>query len=123
MDGKHLAFKSESIPCITSFFGFDNIPECEKAFRETYRTLDQNGRLAFTTLWLKKDSKSLDLAEKHGYGKIGTEERMRVVLEETGFKCDFTKIFFSGYWPHNPMDLIPVENDWFAHALIMAHKK
>ncbi|MGD8565845.1 MAG: class I SAM-dependent methyltransferase [Candidatus Bathyarchaeota archaeon] len=56
MDGKNLAFNSEEVPCITSFFGFDNISECENAFQEAYRVLDQNGRLAFATLWLEKDS-------------------------------------------------------------------
>lgn len=123
MDGKHLAVASEEIPSITSFFGFDNIPDCRKAFREAHRILNPNGRLAFATLWMKKSSKSLALAESHGHGVTGTESRLKNVLEETGFTFDSAETFYSGCWPHNPMDRIPIEGDWFAHVLILAHKK
>jgi len=122
MDGKHLAIKPRRLPCVTSYFGLDNIPDGKKAFREVSRVLMPKGRLALATLWLKEGSKSLALAERHGYGAIQTENRLVQVLKETGFKLDSVKIFYSGKWPHNPMDLVPVEGDWFAHALVLAHK-
>lgn len=122
MDGKHLAFTSEEIPCITSFFGFDNIPKVRDAFREAHRVLNPNGRLAFATLWLEEGSDSLSLAEDYGTGAIGTEDRLKEVLEETSFKFDSAKMFYSGNWPRNPMDHIPIEGDWFAHVLVLAHK-
>lgn len=122
MDGKHLAIRPRKLPCVTSYFGLDNIPSSEKAFREMSRVLMPKGCLALATLWLKENSKSLALAEKHGVGTIGTEERLVQVLEETGFKPDSVKIFYSGLWTHNPMDLLPLEGDWFAHALVLAHK-
>ena len=122
MDGKHLAIQPQKIPCATSFFGLDNIPNTEKAFEELHRTITPNGRLTLATLWLKEKSRSITLAEKYGYGAIATEERLIQTLEQTGFKVISVQTFYSGKWPHNPMDLIPVEDDWFAHSLILALK-
>ncbi len=122
MDGKHLAIKPQKLPCATSYFGLDNIPNTEKAFQELSKALMPNGHLAFATLWFKENSKSLALAERHGYGAIATEERLVHTFEETGLKLDSVKVFYSGKWPHNPMDLLPLEGDWFAHALVLAHK-
>lgn len=122
MDGKHLAIGPRKLPCVTSYFGLENIPDSKKAFQEVARVLLPKGRLALATLWLRENSKSLALAEKHGVGTIGTENRLVQVLEETGFKLDSVKVFYSGKWPHNPMDLLPLEDDWFAHVLVLAHK-
>ena len=123
MDAKHLAVARERIPCLTSFFGFDNIRETKKAFSEAHRVLEPKGQLAFASLWFKEDSKSLVEAEKLGFGIIATEEKLSQVLEETGFRIDSVKTYYSGEWPHNPMDLLPFEGDWFAHVLVLAHKK
>ena len=122
MDGKHLAIRSRALPCVTSYWGLDSIPETKKAFQEVSRVLMSKGRLVLATLWFKENSKSLALAERHGYGDIVTENRLTKTLEETGFKLDSVQVFYSGKWPHNPMDLLPVEDDWFAHALVFAHK-
>ena len=123
MDGKHLAIKTQKLACITSFFGFDNIPDSAEAIREANRVLIPNGRLAFATMWLKKDSKSMSLAESLGYGAIATEDRLKEALEKTGFKFYSAETFYSGKWPHNPMDRIPVEGDWFAHVMVLARRK
>jgi len=122
MDGKHLAIKPQTLSCVTSYFGLDNIPDTRGALKEVAEALKPNGRLTFTTLWLKEKSKSLALSEKHGYGATQTEGRLAQTLESTGFKLESAKIFYSGKWPYNPMDLIPVEGDWFAHALVIARK-
>ena len=34
MDGKHLALKPQKIPCVTSYFGLDNISGTKEALRE-----------------------------------------------------------------------------------------
>lgn len=123
MDGKHLAVKPRKFPCVTSYFGLDNIPETKKAFQELARILMPNGRLVFATLWFKEGSKSLALAKKLGYGAITTENRLTRTLEETGFKVGFIEEFYSGNWPYNPMDRFPLEGDWYAHSLVLAYKK
>ncbi|MDH5449770.1 MAG: class I SAM-dependent methyltransferase [Candidatus Bathyarchaeota archaeon] len=123
MDGKHLAFKPQKICSVTSFFGLDNIPEPKKAFQEVYRVLRPEGRLVLATLWLKEGSKSLAMAQKLDYGGIPTKNRLTRMLETTGFELDSTEIFYSGEWPHNPMDQLPLEGDWFAHSFVLAHKK
>lgn len=122
MDGKHLAIKPQTLSCVTSYFGLDNIPDTVKALKEIARIMKRDGRLIMTTLWLKEGSKSLALSEKHGYGAISTRDRLVETLESTGFKLDSEEVFYSGKWPHNPMDLIPVEGDWFAHVLVIARK-
>jgi ubiquinone/menaquinone biosynthesis C-methylase UbiE/uncharacterized protein YbaR (Trm112 family) len=108
MDGKHLAIKPQKLPCATSYFGLDNIPETKKAFEEVYRVLMPKGRLVIATLWLKEGSRSLALAEKFGFSEITTEDRLFRVLEETEFKIDSATKFYSGKWPYNPMDRIPI---------------
>lgn len=123
MDGKHLALKSQKLGCVTSFYGLDNIPETKKAFQELSRVLARKGRLVMATLWLEEGSRSLAVAEKLGYGALTTQSRLIHTLEETGFTIDSTEKFCSGKWPFNPMDRIPLEGDWFAHALVLAHKK
>ena len=123
MDAKHLAIKPQKIRCVISFFGLDNIPDPKKAFQEMYRVLRPDGRLVLATLWLKEGSKSLAIAQKLGYGGIPTKTKLTHMLETTGFELDSTEIFYSGEWPYNPMDQLPLEGDWFAHSFVLAHKK
>jgi len=122
MDGKHLAIKPETLSCVTSYFGLDNIPDTRKAIKEIAKVMKPNDRLIMATLWLKERSRSLVLSEKHGYGATQTGDRLAQTLESTGFRLESAEVFYSGKWPHNPMDLIPVEGDWFAHALVIARK-
>jgi len=122
MDGKHLAVKKQRLPCATSYFGLDNIPDTAEALQELTRVLIPKGRLVMATLWLEENSKSLSLAEKHGYATIATRNRLFKTFETTGFKLDSVQIYYSGNWPYNPMDRIPMEGDWFAHALVLAHR-
>jgi 2-polyprenyl-3-methyl-5-hydroxy-6-metoxy-1,4-benzoquinol methylase len=122
MDGKHLAIKTQTLSCVTSYFGIDNIPDTRKAFEEIANAMKPNGRLVMMTLWLKEGSKSLALSEKHGFSATQTKNRLVQTLESTGFKLESAEVFYSGKWPHNPMDLIPVQGDWFAHALVIVRK-
>ncbi len=123
MDGKHFAVKPQKLPCVTSYFGFDNIPETRKAFQEVFRILMPKGHLVFATIFVEEGSKSLALAQKLGYGVIMTENRLTLMLEEVGFKIDSVEDFYSDKWPYNPMDRLPLEDDWYAHSLVLAHKQ
>lgn len=123
MDGKHLGIRSRRLPCVISHFGFNNIPRAGSAFREVARVLGAHGKLLFSAIWLEEGSKSLALAEKLGYGGTMTETGINKTLEEAGFKTDSTKVFYSGQWKHNPMDLLPIEGDRFAHVLVRASKR
>jgi len=122
MNGKHLALENRKIPCVTSFFGFDNIPEARKAFDEVSRVLTPKGQLVFSSLWLAEGSRSLAEAEKLGYGTTMTENKLTRTLKETGFMIDSVETYYSGRWPYNPMDLLPFKDDWFAHILVSARK-
>jgi uncharacterized protein YbaR (Trm112 family) len=122
MDGKHLALKPRKIPCVSSWFGLDNIPEPKKALEEASRVLMSTGRLVLATLWLEETSRSLALAEELGFGGIATKDRLNRTLKETGFKIDSARMFYSGKWPRNPMDRLPLEGDWFAHSMVIAQK-
>ncbi len=123
MDGKHLAVKSKRLSCITSYFGFNNIPQTKKALKEASRVLMAKGKLVFAALSLNEGSRSFRRAEKLGYLDIATESRLATALEETGFQVDSIEEFYSGEWSRNPMDRLPLEGDWFAHLLVRSHKK
>jgi ubiquinone/menaquinone biosynthesis C-methylase UbiE/uncharacterized protein YbaR (Trm112 family) len=123
MDGKHLAIKQDEVPCVTSFSGFDNIPEAKVAFREAHRILVPNGRLVFATMGLEKGSKSMVEAEKLGVGSIATDNRLTQALEEAGSEIDKLEKRYAGERLRNPMDLLPFEGDWFSNLLVQAHKK
>lgn len=122
MDGKHLAFKPGELTCVTSHFGFDNIPRPEHSFNEAARVLASRGSLFFSALWLRAGSKSLALAERLGYGSIMTKSRLRRTLEGADFEIESLDEFCSGTWPRNPMDRLPLEGDWFAHVLVKARR-
>ena len=123
MDGKHLGLRSRRLPCVVSHFGFNNIPSAGSSFREVARALRAHGRLLFSAIWLEEGSKSLALAKKLGYGDTVTEKGIQEALNDAGFRTDSTEVFYSGEWKHNPMDLLPIEGDWFAHALVSASKR
>ena len=123
MDGKHLGIRSRRLPCAVSHFGFNNIPHAGSAFREAARVLRAHGKLLFSAIWLEEGSKSLALAEKLGYGGTMTEKGIHKAFEDAGLRVDSTEVFYSGEWRHNPMDLLPVEGDWFAHTLVSATKR
>jgi ubiquinone/menaquinone biosynthesis C-methylase UbiE/uncharacterized protein YbaR (Trm112 family) len=120
MDAKRLAVKSNKVKCAVSHFGFNNIPQTGKAFSEVCRVLKNKGMLMFSALFLQEDSRSLKLAGRLGYGEIVSEKRLAKALEQAGLQIDDVEEFYSGKWPHNPMDRLPLEGDWFAHSLVRA---
>ena len=120
MDGKRLAVKSKGVDCLVSHFGFNNIPRTRLALSEAARVLKDEGRLIFSALSLKENTRSSNLARNLGYGEVATEARLVSALKHAAFRIDHIEEFYSGEWPHNPMDRLPVEGDWFAHVLVQA---
>jgi ubiquinone/menaquinone biosynthesis C-methylase UbiE/uncharacterized protein YbaR (Trm112 family) len=122
-DAKHLALKDNTFSTISSYFGFDNVPETVSAFRESSRVLRAGGRMTFTSLWLREDSESMRLAEQHGVCQIASEGRLRTALGDADLVLEGVETMFSGIWPHNPMDLLPVEGDEYKHVLVHVRKR
>ena len=121
-DAKHLAFKSNSLSTVTSNFGFDNVPEATLAFIEAARVLQPNGKVVFSSLWFKEGSESMKLAEAHGFGQIASEARLKKTLNKAGLVLDWIEEVYSGVWPYNPMDLLPLEGEEYSHVIAQAHK-
>jgi len=121
-DAKHLAFRKSSLSTISSYFGLDNVPEASLAFVECARILRSGGRLVFVSLWYKEDSESMKLAEKHHVSEIASEIRLNKVLKKAGLLLDSVEEMYSGVWPHNPMDLLPVEGEEYSHVIVQARK-
>ncbi|MEM3579800.1 MAG: class I SAM-dependent methyltransferase [Candidatus Bathyarchaeia archaeon] len=121
-DAKHLAFKNESFQTISSFFGFDNIPETVLALKECFRVLKPGGKTVFTSIWLNEGSKSIEVAEKYGVAQIANEKRLKKVLEKTGFTLECIEEVYSGVWPYHPMDLLPIEGDEYSDVIVQARK-
>jgi ubiquinone/menaquinone biosynthesis C-methylase UbiE/uncharacterized protein YbaR (Trm112 family) len=121
-DAKHLSFKSGAFSTTASHFGFDNVPETALAFKEGARVLQPDGKIIFSSLWLKENSESMRLAEKYDVGQIANEARLKKTLRKAGFILDWVEKVCSGVWSHNPMDLLPVEGEEYTHIIAQARK-
>ena len=121
-DAKHLAFKNESFWTISSFFGFDNIPETFLALKESFRVLKPNGKAIFSSVWLREGSRSMKVAEEYGVGQIASEKRLKQTLKKAGLVLDWVEEVYSGVWPYNPMDLLPIEGEEYSHVIVQARK-
>jgi ubiquinone/menaquinone biosynthesis C-methylase UbiE/uncharacterized protein YbaR (Trm112 family) len=121
-DAKHLAFKDNTLSTISSNFGFDNVPETISAFKESFRVLKPNGKVIFSSMWLREGSESIKIAEKYKVGQIASENRLKKALKKTGFILDWVDEVYSGVWSHNPMDLLPVQGEEFSHVIVQIRK-
>jgi ubiquinone/menaquinone biosynthesis C-methylase UbiE len=121
-DAKHLCFKDDGFLTISSHFGFDNVPKTVLAFKECARILRIDGRMFFSSLWLKKNSESMRLAEKHHVCEVASLTKLENALKKAGLVLNSVEEVYSGVWPHNPMDLLPVEGDEYKHVIVQAKK-
>lgn len=121
-DAKHLCFQNNAFFTVSSFFGFDNVPQTDLVFKQVSRVLRDGGHLFFASLWYKEGSDSMRLAEKHGVSLVASEARLKATLAKSGLVLDSVEEAYAGVWPHNPMDLLPVEGDEYEHVIVKAHK-
>jgi ubiquinone/menaquinone biosynthesis C-methylase UbiE/uncharacterized protein YbaR (Trm112 family) len=121
-DAKHLCFKGDVFSTISSNFGFDNVPDTLLAFTEGARILQPEGKIIFSSIWFKENSKSMRLAEEHHLGQMASETRLEKTLRKAGLVLEWIEEIYSGLWPHNPMDLLPVEGDEYTHVIAQARK-
>jgi ubiquinone/menaquinone biosynthesis C-methylase UbiE len=121
-DAKHLAFKNESFSTISSFFGFDNIPETVLALKESFRVLKPNGKAIFSSIWYREGSRSMKVTEKYGVGQIASEKRLKQTLKKAGLVLDWIEEVYSGVCSYNPMDLLPIEGEEYSHVIVQARK-
>ena len=121
-DARHLCFRNDSLFTVSSLFGFDSVLETTSAFREVCRVLKSGGNAFFVSLWYKEGSESMRLAEKYGYCQIASKKRLGNPLANSGLVLDSVEEVYSGVWPHNPMDLLPVEGDEYKHVIVHARK-
>ena len=83
-DAKHLCFQNTVFFTVSSFFGFDNVPETALAFKQVSRVLQDDGRVFFTSLWYEAGSESMRLAEKRGIAQVASEARLKKALDRSG---------------------------------------
>jgi ubiquinone/menaquinone biosynthesis C-methylase UbiE/uncharacterized protein YbaR (Trm112 family) len=122
-DAKHLCFQNTVFFTVSSFFGFDNVPETALAFKQVSRVLQAGGHVFFTSLWYEEGSESMQLAEKRGVAQVASEARLEKALARSGLVLDSVDEAYSGVWPHNPMDLLPVDGDEYKHVIVHARKQ
>jgi len=121
-DAKHLCFKTASLSTVSSFFGFDNVPETLLALKECARILRPEGLTFFTSMWYREGSESMRLADQHNVSQIASEARLKNALAKSGLALNHVEQTYSGFWPHNPMDLLPVEGDEYTYVIVSAKK-
>lgn len=117
-DAKHLSFKDSSLSTISSFFGFDNVPDTTLALKESARVLRVGGHMFLYSLWLREGSESMLLAEKYKVCQIASEGRLKETLGNVGLILEEVQEVYSAVWPYNPMDLLPVEGDEYSHVIV-----
>ena len=122
MDSCHLALQDEVIDTVISLEGFANIPDGPGAMAQAARVLRPGGLVIFSTLLLKEDSPSFQLAADHGHNGLISESRVQEALTSAGLEITERQDFVSGQWAGCPYDLLPLEGDWFAHAVFTASK-
>jgi len=121
-DAKHSCFKNASVSTVSSFFGFDNVHETLLALKECARILRPGGQTFFASLWYREGSESMRLADKHNVGQIASEARLKDALVKSGLILGHVEEAYSGLWPRNPMDMLPVEGDEYTHVIVSAKK-
>lgn len=121
-DAKHLCFKNNIFSTVSSFFGFDNVPETVLALKECARVLRVGGRTFFVSIWYREGSKSMRAADEHHCGQIASEGRLKDALAKAGLILDEAEEAYSGLWPYHPMDMLPVEGDEYLHVIVSARK-
>jgi ubiquinone/menaquinone biosynthesis C-methylase UbiE/uncharacterized protein YbaR (Trm112 family) len=121
-DAKHLCFKNAAFSTVSSFFGFDNVPETVLALKECARVLLPGGKAFFASIRYRERSKSMRVAEEHNFSQIASEERLKSALAKSGLALDHVEETYSGIWPYNPMDLLPLEGDEYTHVIVSARK-
>lgn len=121
-DAKHLALQDDTVDAVVSFHGFANVPDGPAALKEASRVLRAGGLLVFSTLLLREDQPSFQMAAERGYADLLSEQRLIRALEGAGLRLGSEQVFVSGPWKECPYDLLPLAGDWFAHAVFTAHK-
>jgi len=121
-DAKHLCFKNGVFSTVSSFFGFDNVPETVLSLKECARVLRVGGRTFFVSVWYREGSESMRVAVEHHCAQIASERRLKDALAKSGLTLDHVEEIYSGLWPHNPMDLLPLEGDEYTHVIVSAKK-
>jgi ubiquinone/menaquinone biosynthesis C-methylase UbiE len=122
MDAKHLAFKPATMGLVTSWFGFNNMPEATAALTEVQRVLQPGGELAATVLNVDTLSNTHLIAEEAGFADLLTQEKVVASLEAAGLHFDRTETFIEGVWPGNPYDALPLKGDRFVYRLVIAQR-
>jgi len=122
MDAKRLALRGETIGLVTTWFGFNNMPEAAAALQEAFRVLMPGGKLIAATLDVRRASTTYKVANEAGFADFLTDEHIDYHLQAAGLTLERVETFATGIWPGNPYDAIPLRGDWFAHRLVLASR-
>ena len=122
MDAKRLALRSNAIGTVTSWFGFNNVPDAPPAMRETQRVLASGGRLATAILNVDPTSTTYRIAEEAGFSDFLTDENARINLAAATLLIERLETYAAGSWPGNPYDALPLKGESFSHRLLVAQK-
>jgi ubiquinone/menaquinone biosynthesis C-methylase UbiE/uncharacterized protein YbaR (Trm112 family) len=131
-DATNLPINNDQIDLVVSFFGIANMRNLiEQGIRETFRILKQKGVFLNCSLLVKSDSESFKLTKKY-YKELGAEKASNFLLESkirdffirSGYTIKNIYLFLIGesVAKKNELDMIPVEGDWFAIAILNCKK-
>ena len=123
MDAKDIAFRAGSMGVVTSWFGFNNVPEAWPALQQAEAVLAPGGFLATSVLNVLPDSPSHLLASDAGFADFLTEDAVRASFAETSLTLKTLETITESLWPGNPYDALPLMGERFYHRLVIAQKQ
>lgn len=123
MDVRNLAFRPASVGTVTSWFGFNNVPDPQIALQEVERVLVAGGRLATSILNVGATSPTHALAREAGFADFLTDEAVEARFSQTSLTLTGLEAITEGRWPRNPYAALPLAGEQFYHRLIFAKKE
>ncbi len=121
-DARNMPFKDNIFQAVTAWGGIVEIPKSQRAVKESYRVMEKNGWFGISGDLYKENSESFRIAKKLNLEAMATKERLKKVLQKTGFKNLSYEIVYEGYdtetkTPPEEHCPLPAPGDWFSHIV------
>lgn len=125
-DVTKMPFKNNVFDLVTAFGLTVEVPDPDKALRETFRVMHAGGVMVGNGDFYHEGSESIKIADEMNLGQIATEERFLKTARALGFKNIELETAWEGLdtddMPDEERCPLPARGDWSAYTVIRAKK-